>query len=293
MLVSLVLLVQSPLQLPVGGAQGLTVTTTTYTTTTILSVLSSFTTRTVTTPTTSTSTSIVPAATVTVYTTTTTTTTTTVGLYTLADFPVPFTSVTPCYVIVPVSEGHGPSGAAHKMDTVGGILIANRLGREGKTILTAMDSYAYISTYDFGTAKVTMTDTTSNLIVIASPGVNQVAYYYNGLSSGGSPVLPVLFLRDGLGDYLYVQSSSSSYRIERNGPGGAISADYAVIQIYKDGGRYVLLVYGLGGEGSKAASIVLQNYDAYGLTGKAVIVKYWDQNVDGYLDTITIVQTVP
>jgi hypothetical protein len=178
------------------------------------------------------------------------------------------------------------------MDTMGGIRIGNRLGVEGKIVDTAMDSYGYISVYDFDAAKVSMTDVDSNLIVIGSPGVDQVTYYYNELMDGeGDRVLPVLFLRDGLGDFLSVPSSGNVYRIETDGSGNVV-ADYAVIEIYADVGRYVLLVYGLGGEGTKAASEVVADYDEWSLSGQAVIVKYFDDDGDGYLDTINIMETV-
>jgi hypothetical protein len=210
--------------------------------------------------------------------------------YDLSDFPVPFTVDT--RVIIPVSDPHGPCGAAHTMDTMGGVLVANRLGLEGAAVETAMDSYGYISTYDGGSATVTMTDISSNLIVFASCGVNQVSYYYNMLTDGGgSPVLPVLFHRDAEGDYLYVQSSTNIYRIEFDGP--TVTADYGVIQIIRDGGRYVLLVYGLGGEASKAAAEGVSDYDQWGLTGQAAIVKYYGSDANGYLDTIEIVETIP
>jgi subtilisin family serine protease len=219
---------------------------------------------------------------------------------TLADFPQPFVNeegyIENTFIILPISDPHGPCGAAHTMDTMGGVLIAARLGLEaiGGMVRTAMDTYSYISTYDFDTAKVTMTDTTSNLIVLASPGVNQVTYYYNELkSANGNRVLPVLFLRDENGtDYLYVQDSGNKYYIEYDAE-GRVTADYAVIQIYRDGDRWALLVYGLGGEGTKAAAMVLSEFDAWSLTGRAVIVKYYDSDGDGYLDTIQIVETVP
>jgi len=210
--------------------------------------------------------------------------------FTLKTFPTPFSLADyNTFIIVPISDPHGPCGAAHTMDTMGGVLIANRLGLEGAVVETAMDSYSYISTYDFDTAEVTMTDTTSNLIVLASPGVNQVAYYYNELTVDGTRVLPVLFLRD-VSDYLYVQSSGNEYRIEYDGV--TVTAEYGVIQIYKDGDRYVLLVYGLGGESSMATAKVLAEYDLWSLTGTAAIVKYYDSDADGYLDTITIAETV-
>lgn len=211
-------------------------------------------------------------------------------LYDLSDFPLPFIADT--RIIIPISDSHGPCGGAHTMDTMGGILIANRLGIEGVTIETVMDSYSHISTYDYGTAKVTMTDTTYHLIVLASCGVNQVTYYYNELTDvTETHVLPVLFLRDAEGDYLYVQSTTNVYRIELDG--STVTADYGVIEIYRDGSRYVLIVYGLGGEASKAAAQVVAEYDVWGLTGQAVIVKYYDSDTDGYLDTIEIVETIP
>ncbi len=213
-------------------------------------------------------------------------------LYLLSDFPYPFIGEVEATAVVPVSDGHGPCGAAHTMDTMGGIRIGNRLGVEGKTVETAMDSYGYLSVYDFDLATVSMVDVESNLIVIGGPGVDQVSYYYNELvDDGGDRVLPVLFLRDGLGDFLSVPSSGNVYRIERGGSGNVV-ADYAVIELYADVGRYVLLVYGLGGEGTKAASEVVADYNEWSLSGQAVIVKYFDDDGDGYLDTINIVETV-
>jgi hypothetical protein len=120
-----------------------------------------------------------------------------------------------------------------------------------------------------------------------------VTYYYNELrNASGARVLPVLFLRDAQGDYLYVQSSGHAYRVEYDNL-GRVSADYGVIQIYPDEGRYVLLVYGLGGEGTKAAAKVVSEYDQWNLTGRAAVVKYYDSDANGYLDTITIVERVP
>ncbi len=211
--------------------------------------------------------------------------------YDLSDFPVPFRFGN-TRIILPVSEGHGPCGSAHTMDTMGGVIVANAIGAAGGTVTAAMDSYSYISTYDFGTARVTMSDTTSDLVVFASPGVNQVAYYYNELTVSGNRVLPVLFQRDGQGDYLYVQNNGHQYRIERDG-GGHETAEYGVIQLYQDGPRYVLMVYGLGGESSQAAARLLANYDSAALSGHAVIIKYYDSDNNGYLDATQIVEVVP
>lgn len=214
---------------------------------------------------------------------------------TLSDFPYIFHKKNFAfnnYIILPISEPHGPCGAAHTMDTMGGVLLANTLGLSGVAAKTAMDSYAYISTYDFSSARVTMTDVTSNLIVLASPGVNQVAYYYNELRDDeGSRVLPVIFLRDAGGDYLYVQNTGHTYRIEH--VGGTTTAEYGVMQVYGDGNRFTLIVYGLGGESTMASARILQEFEQWNLSGKAAIVKYYDSDEDGFLDTSQIVEVIP
>jgi hypothetical protein len=222
--------------------------------------------------------------------------------YTLAEYPSPFistdSSIPSTYVILPSSSPHGPCGSAHTMDTMGGVLIAYRLGIEKEksgglgTLKTAMDGYGYISTYDTETAKVTMTDTISNLIVIGGPGINQITYYSNELrDTEGVKALPVNYVRDGSGDYLYVPSSGHEYRIETDGS-GSITADYGVIQIYRDVSRHILLVYGLGGEGTRAAANVLAEFSSWNLAGIAVIVKYYDSDGDGFLDATSIVEDV-
>jgi len=67
-----------------------------------------------------------------------------------------------------------------------------------------------------------------------------------------------------------------------------------IYELYWDtvNGRWVLLIAGLGGEGTWAAAKVLSTYEDWNLTGTSVIVKYYDSNGDGYLDTITIVEIV-
>jgi len=218
--------------------------------------------------------------------------------YTLDNFPHPFVledgTVSGTIILIPTSEPHGPCGSAHTMDTMGGVSIAYALGRNAINgmVKTAMDTYGYISAYDPATAKVTMIDTTSNLIVLGGPGVNQVTYYYNELKNAtGARVLPVLFLRDASGDYLYVQSSGEQYRIEK--VNDQVTADYGVIQLHTDENRCVMLVYGLGGRGTFAAANVVAEFNQWNLTGTAVIVKYYDSNGDGNLDAIDIVERVP
>lgn len=222
--------------------------------------------------------------------------------YTLADFPVPFVNPnntgSQTYILIPTSTPHGPSGGANTMDTMGGVSVAYTFGvTSGKAgvssnIVTSMDSYSYISTYNTSTAQVTMQDTSSNLLVIGGPGVNQVSYYYNQLrDSLGNKLLPVTYEKDANGDYLYVHTSGSMYRIQRDGQ-GRITADYGLIELYKDNVRYVLLVYGLGGDATEAAAGVLSNYKSWNINGTAEIVKYADANADGFLDTVSLVERV-
>ena len=107
----------------------------------------------------------------------------------------------------------------------------------------------------------------------------------------GVKALPVNYVRDVSGDYLYVQSSGHEYRIETDGT-GSIIADYGVIQIYREQSRHILLIYGLGGEGTRAAANVLAEFSSWNLAGIAVIVKYYDSDGDGFLDTTSIVEDV-
>jgi hypothetical protein len=221
-------------------------------------------------------------------------------IYTLSDFPRPFSSleedISNTYILIPISDPHGPCGPAHTMDTMGAALIGTVLGRKSNSgmVKVAMDTYSYISTYDYATAKVTMIDTTSNMITLGSPGVNQIAYYVNELTDDkGNRVAPVLFLRfPNDTDYLYVQSSSKIYKL-RFGSSGRLVDDYGVVEIVKDRERYILCAYGLSGESTKAAAIVVANYEKWNLYGKAVIVRYYDSDGDEWLDTITIVEYVP
>jgi hypothetical protein len=186
------------------------------------------------------------------------------------------------------------------MDVMSAVSIGVVLGQSSNssvfTQYVTMDDY--ISSYN-GTAVSFTALTDRNLIIMAGPGVSQEAYYYNSLKKdGGYPpygfALPVTLLKYGNGtNYLQVWPSNNTYQIQYNGSN--VAADYGVIQLYYDNinNRYVVLIGGLGGYGTEAASIVLSNYASYALSGKAVIIKYYDSNGDGFLDTISIVETVP
>jgi hypothetical protein len=221
----------------------------------------------------------------------------------LEDFPYPFVTSSGALnmtIVVPSSSAHAPCGGANTMDVMSAVSIGVVLGQSSNssvfTQYVTMDDY--ISSYN-GTAVSFTALTDRNLIIMAGPGVSQEAYYYNSLKKdGGYPpygfALPVTLLKYGNGtNYLQVWPSNNTYQIQYNGSN--VAADYGVIQLYYDNinNRYVVLIGGLGGYGTEAASIVLSNYASYALSGKAVIIKYYDSNGDGFLDTISIVETVP
>ncbi len=214
----------------------------------------------------------------------------------LEGLPWPFVSsvgLLNCSVVVASSVGHGPCGGAHTMDVMGAIMVASELGlkADGGMLNTIMDDY--VSTYDFGAARVVLKDVSSNLVVVGGPGVNQVTWYYNNLRNAtGVRVLPVYFDKDQNGvDYVHVVSSGKSYTIERDGL-GRVSADYGVVLMFMDGDRLVLVLAGLGGFGTWASCKVVSSFETWNLRGSAVVVKHYDSDGDGSLDAFSIVEEV-
>jgi len=178
------------------------------------------------------------------------------GQYGLSDYPHPFLSASNALnftCVVASSDGHGPCGGAHTMDVSGAILVTQKisLSAEGGLPDSTMDDY--IASYDFESCTITLLDSTHNLISLGGPGVNMVMKYFNDLrDEAGNHVLPVYFDKNGTGaDYLYVSSTGNTYYVEYDGQGRKV-ADYAVIELYWDtvNGRWVLLIAGLGGEGT-------------------------------------------
>jgi len=214
----------------------------------------------------------------------------------LQNLPNPFVSPDGsmnCTIAVASSTGHGPCGAAHTMDVMGAIMVAARISmnQHNNTLQATMDDYA--SSYDFSNATLTLKDTTSNLIIVGGPGVNELTWYYNNLrNASGYHELPVYFDKDANGtDFIYVTATSHTYEIERDTQ-NRVSADYGVILLFQDNGRYVLFLAGLGGMGTWAACKVISQFDTWNLQGGAAIVRYSDNNGDGLLDTLTIVENV-
>ena len=217
----------------------------------------------------------------------------------LSLFPQPFIQgdvANNTALVIGESKSHGPVGAAHTMDTLGGMLIMERLARDSSSgaLKTAMDGW--MVSYDLSSGNVTMLDNVTNLIVVGSPGINVLGYYYNSSrDSYGKLMVPVLFLVNSTGEYnyLYVPTSESIYRMEFDGAGRLV-ADYGVIMVFQDQfGRYVAMVYGVGAEGTRVACEVLKDYDLWGLNGSAVIVKFCTDTPGQYPSKISIVEVVP
>ncbi len=217
---------------------------------------------------------------------------------TLESLPQPFVSpdgLLNCSVVVASSVGHGPCGGAHTMDVMGAIAIMGQFGVDaaGGEPMSALDDH--LSYYNSSAGRVDFAPLSSNLVVVGGPGVNQVTWYYNNLrNSTGGRVLPVYFDKDQNGvDIIHVASSGHSYTIEYDGS-GRVKTDYGTITLFHDDahGVWVLLISGLGGLATNAASSLLTRYKNFGLFGGASIVRYVDSNGDGYLDDMTIVESV-
>ncbi len=212
----------------------------------------------------------------------------------LESLPAPFVSANGsmnCSIVVTSSEAHGPCGGAHTMDVMGAIMIASQLGMKTNSGMLDATMDDYISSYDFGTAKIALKDTVSNLLIVGGPGVNQVTWYYNNLrNSTGARALPVYFDKDPNGtDCIRVTATNHAYRIQQDTQ-GRTTTDYGLILMFQDGGRFVMILAGLGGSGTWASCKVISSFDSWTLSGCAAVVKYSDTNSDGLLDDLSIAE---
>lgn len=217
----------------------------------------------------------------------------------LSLFPWPFIQgglIDNTAVVIGESKPHGPLGAASTIDTIGGILIAERLGRESVngTLKAVIDSW--LVKYDYSSGKVIMLDNATNLIIVGSPETNVLSYYYNHLKDGfGEPLVPVRFVVNSAEgyNYLYVPGSGLIYKMEFDEQGKLV-ADYGVVMVFQDQfWRHVVVVYGLGANGTLGACQVLRDYDLGSLHGSAVIVKSYVDSLGNYPSNSSIVEVVP
>ncbi len=106
-----------------------------------------------------------------------------------------------------------------------------------------------------------------SMVSIGSGAVNLVSLYYNA-------TLPYKFVQNATGTFIYSANSHASYA-----PGYGV--DYAVIaEVDEPNLGPVLVAFGIGGKGSQAACLMLQNYQLFSLwpVGQDAIIKWQDQN---------------
>jgi hypothetical protein len=216
----------------------------------------------------------------------------------MSSFPWPFVRgevANNISVVVGESQPHNPVGAAQTIDVIGGMLITEMLGRESSngTLNAAIDSW--LVKYDSNSGGATLLDNTTNIIIVGSPRINALSYYFNGLRDQfDESLVPVQYaISDESYSYLYVPNSGSIYKTEFDEQ-GKIIADYGVIMSFQDQlNRYVVLVYGLESEATLGACQVLRDYRQWGLHGSATILKFYIYRPGNFPSNSSIVEVVP
>ncbi|MEM3551962.1 MAG: hypothetical protein QXV01_12840, partial [Candidatus Bathyarchaeia archaeon] len=109
----------------------------------------------------------------------------------------------------------------------------------------------------------------------------------------GNRILPVYFDKEeNETDVIRVATSGTTYKIEYEN--GKVKADYGIVSMFYDDvkGFWILTVAGLGGSGTLAASGLLARYELWSLFGRASVVRFGDSNGDGYLEDLSVVESV-
>ncbi len=178
-------------------------------------------------------------------------------------------------IVIGENKPRDPVKAAPTTDAIGGMLIMEKLAREPSNVSIEAAIDSWIIAYDSTLKNFTLLDNTTNLIIIGSPEVNVLNYYYNNQADQfGDPLVLVKFVRNSERyDYLFVPSSGSIYKSDFDMQGNLI-ADYGVILFFRDQfGRNIVMIYGLEAEGTLGACQVLKDYNKWSLQGSAVVVK--------------------
>jgi hypothetical protein len=217
----------------------------------------------------------------------------------LIDFPWPFVqggAAKNVTVVIGETKLHGPVGGAQSTDTIGGMIIMERLARESSNgnIMAALDSW--LIEYDSNSGNVSLLSDAMNMITVGSPAINLLSYYFNSLKNQlGGPLIPVQFIygKEEKQNCLFVPISGSVYKMDFDEQ-GKLLADYSVIMAFHDQfGHYVIIVYGLGAGGTIGACQVLRDFDQYNLSGSAVIIKSTIPATGVYPSNSSIVEVVP
>ena len=191
-------------------------------------------------------------------------------------------------IAVGASNNHLPCGAAHTIDVVGTNLIVASLGHYAETrgLDSMMDTQA---AHAVGSSIVL--DVAGNIITAGGPAVNYIWRYYNDLGT-----LPAYF--DMSTGEVYLPSTGSRYSMTNDyyqGPSKPVT-DYAIVELYADGSRNVLLVAGISGYATYYASDWLQHETVDGTiqqySAQAIILQLYDADGDPIATppTITVIE---
>ncbi|MBS7653299.1 DUF3131 domain-containing protein [Candidatus Bathyarchaeota archaeon] len=217
----------------------------------------------------------------------------------LSFFPYPFRygeTVNQTLVVIGWSQPRFRLDMAHTIDTLSGILIAGAVSSGSTSGILKMAIDTWVVGYNETSGSTWMIDTGSNIIATGSPGVNLISYHYNmSRAADGSPLLPVQLFRGktALDNYLYVTSSGRIYTLQFDAEGRTI-ADFGVVEIIRDEyGRWVLLAFGIGIDGTRAAGELLYNIQRYPVYGRAVVFMVFDEDGNGSLEAIRVVEVIP
>jgi hypothetical protein len=208
------------------------------------------------------------------------------GALTLADFPRPYVDlqnrIVLSTVIVGNSDPHGPSGGAHTLDTVGGMMVAARLGYSGGSETGRFYLDTDIAWYNASNAKVYYWPLDiGNIITVGGPGVNMITWRY----FANPWYAPVYYQYQG-GEWILVTPRS----VYRSSEWVAHGRDVALVEsVYvAEENRYVLVVAGFGGDGTRAATLIIQlsgtSNEVVRLNGKAMIIQWIDSNGNAKVD---------
>lgn len=220
----------------------------------------------------------------------------------LSNFPSPFVknNVVNSTVIIGTSAPHGPCGAAHTIDTVGGMSITAKLGTYGSVTNARFYLDTDVAWYDGAGHKVYYwpVEGLTNIITVAGPGVNQITWRYFA-NPWFAPVY--MYYSTTLHEWI-VHTPTMEYE-ELDYVSSDPLMDLAVIEMVyvAEEGRYVMWVGGFGGYGTRAASFIVQLHGTStpgipSLTGTAMLVRWIDANSNSKIDTgdmWTVLEIVP
>jgi hypothetical protein len=204
-------------------------------------------------------------------------------IYTLADFPKPFVEdgLTKFIMVIGTSDLRGPAYPAHTIDVAAATMIANSLGKFATSNITK--SYMDWEVVAFNNTHTLYLYRPGNIITTGGRGVNLVTMHYNDK-------LCVRMGKDEQGDYIYSTKTGNKYRMINEYFQGKDVTDYAMIVLYKDIDRYVLISAGLSGFSTRAASEWLSQMPQ--MSGMGIILKLYDPDGDGKNHIITIEEIV-